>query len=213
MGIFSFACRKPFFDSSEALNAWVRLRSCIAVSPNAVYTNHVMEIAMSDIVEILERELESAVEVKDKGALHRYVALLVASLVSRKQHETAASGLNSELGALRSDVVLIAERMEQGFTRMDKRFGDIQATMDQRFGDIQATMDQRFGDLQATMDQRFGDIQATMDRRFADTQHNLDKRFGEQQTTIDKRFNLLAGMTSTFFVVLAAMMTAMRIFG
>ena len=135
---------------------------------------------MSDIVEILERELESAVEVKDKGALHRYVALLVDSLVSRKQHETAASGLNSELGALRSDVVLIAERMEQGFTRMD---------------------------------QRFGDIQATMDRRFADTQHNLDKRFGEQQTTIDKRFNMLAGMTSTFFVVLAAMMTAMRIFG
>ncbi len=178
------------------------MRSCVAVSPNAVYINHVMEIAMSDIVEILERELESAVEVKDKGALHRYVALLVDSLVSRKQHETAASGLKSELGALRSDVVLIAERMEQGFTRMDQRFGDIQATMDKRFADIQATMDQRFGDLQATMDQRF-----------ADTQHNLDKRFGEQQTTIDKRFNMLAGMTSTFFVVLAAMMTAMRIFG
>lgn len=138
---------------------------------------------MSDIVEILEHELESAVEVKDKRALHRYVTILVERVVSRKEHEAAEDEVKAEIGGLRGDVTLIAERMQQGFTRMDERF--------------------------AAVDKRFEDLQKSMDKRFEDTHRTMHERF----TAVDKRFNTLVALSSTFFVVLATMMTLMRIFG
>ena len=138
---------------------------------------------MSEIIELLEHELESAVEVKDRGALHRYVTILVDRVVSRSEHAAAETRLekklDTELGALRSDVQTIAARMEQGFARMDERF--------------------------AAMDKRFEDMQAQMDRRF----EQIDKRFED----VNKRFGMLVALTTTFFVVLAGLMTALRIFG
>ena len=138
---------------------------------------------MSEIIELLEHELESAVEVKDRGALHRYVTILVDRVVSRGEHAAAETRLekrlDTELGALRSDVQTIAARMEQGFARMDERF--------------------------AAMDKRFEDMQAQMDRRF----EQIDKRFED----VNKRFGMLVALTTTFFVVLAGLMTALRIFG
>ena len=120
-----------------------------------------MEIPMHEIVEILEGELENAVEVKDRKSLHRYVVLMVDSVVGRKEHESSTQRMHAQLDGLRSDVALIAERMEQGFVRMDERF-------------------------------------SAVDRRFED---------------VNKRFAMLVGLTSTFFVILAGMMTALRIFG
>ena len=127
---------------------------------------------MSEIIELLEHELETAVEVKDRGALHRYVTILVDRVVSRSEHAAAETRLekklDTELGALRSDVQTIAARMEQGFARMDERF-------------------------------------AAVDKRF----EQVDKRFED----VNKRFGMLVALTTTFFVILAGLMTALRIFG
>ena len=170
---------------------------------------------MSEIIELLEHELETAVEVKDRGALHRYVTILVDRVVSRGEHAAAETRLekklDTELGALRSDVQTIAARMEQGFARMDERF----AAMDKRFEDMQAQMDRRFEQV----DKRFEDMQAQMERRFEQVDkrfEQVDKRFEDVNKRFDdvnKRFGMLVGLTTTFFVVLAGLMTALRIFG
>ncbi|TVQ39450.1 MAG: hypothetical protein EA384_06220 [Spirochaetaceae bacterium] len=148
-----------------------------------------MEIPMNEIVEILEGELENAVEIKDRKSLHRYVVLMVDTVVGRKEYESSSQRMEAQLGGLRSDVALIAERMEQGFARMDERFSAI----DRRFEDV----NKRFDDV----NRRFDDV----NKRFDD----VNKRFDD----VNKRFAMLVGLTSTFFVVLAGMMTALRIFG
>ena len=134
---------------------------------------------MSDMIEILEHELESAVQVKDRGALHRYMTLLVERVVGRREYERGESSVRSDIGALRSDVAVIAERMEQGFARMDERF--------------------------AAMDKRFEDLTHQMDKRF----EAVDKRFED----MNRRFSMLVALSTAFFVVLATMMTVLRLFG
>jgi hypothetical protein len=64
-----------------------------------------LELSMEDLGNILEHELESAVEVKDKNSLHRYITLLVDNTVGRREYDGG-------IGQLKSDVKLIAERME-----------------------------------------------------------------------------------------------------
>ncbi len=70
---------------------------------------------MESYAEILEHELESAVEVKNKDSLHRVVTLITENTVGRQEYR-------KDIGELKSDVKLIAERMQQGFKRMDERF-------------------------------------------------------------------------------------------
>ncbi len=162
---------------------------------------------MSDMIEILERELESAVEVKDRSALHRCVTMLVESVVGRKEYEHSERSVSREIGELRGEVRLIAERMEQGFARMDERF----AATDKRF----EAMDKRF----EAMDKRF----EAMDKRFEDLTHHMDKRFesvdkrfesvDKRFEDMNKRFSMLVALNTTFFVVLATMMTVLRLFG
>ena len=77
---------------------------------------------MEELSDILEQELENAVEVKDKNSLHRYVRLLVDNTVGKQRYESC-------IGELKSDVRLIAERIDQGFKRMDERF----EAVDKRF--------------------------------------------------------------------------------
>ena len=155
---------------------------------------------MHEIVEILEGELENAVEIKDRKSLHRYVVLMVDSVVGRKEHESSTQRVEAQLGGLRSDVALIAERMEQGFARMDERFEGLQRQMDDRF----AASERRFLDI----NNRFDDV----NKRFDDVNKRFDdvnKRFDD----VNKRFTMLVGLTTSFFVILAGMMTALRIFG
>lgn len=92
---------------------------------------------MGDIAAILEHELEEAVEIKDKKSLHRYIRLLVNSMVDKQN-------FSQTLITMQSDVKLIAERMEQGFRRMDDRFEDLIHQMDKRFEQV----DKRFEDFQ-----------------------------------------------------------------
>ena len=84
---------------------------------------------MEAIVEILEQELEEAVEVKNKKSLHRYIVLLTENIVRRESYE-------KEQNEIRSDIKTLVEIIKQGFERVDKRFEGI----DKRFED----MDKRF---------------------------------------------------------------------
>ncbi len=81
---------------------------------------------------------------KDKDSLHRAVKLIAENIVGRREYD-------SGIGELKSDVRLIAERMEQGFQRMDERF----TAVDNRFESMQRQMDQRFEAMQTQMDRRF----------------------------------------------------------
>jgi DNA anti-recombination protein RmuC len=144
-----------------------------------------MEPNMEEYADILEHELESAVEVKDKNSLHRAVRLIAENTVGRREYD-------SGIGQLKSDVKLIAERMEHGFQRMDerfeavdKRFEAIQTQMDQRFDAMQTQMGQRFDAMQTQMGQRFDAMQTQMGQRFEAS----DKRFESLQIQMDRRFN------------------------
>jgi hypothetical protein len=77
-----------------------------------------LELSMENYVDILEHELESAVEVKDKASLHRVVQLIAENTVGKREY-------SNDIGELKSDVRLIVERMDQGFKRMDERFADM----------------------------------------------------------------------------------------
>ena len=100
---------------------------------------------MEEYADILEHELESAVEVKDKNSLHRAVRLIAEQTVGRREYD-------SGIGQLKSDVRLIAERMEQGFQRMDERF----EAVDKRFEAMQTQMDRRFDDMNSRFDDQSG---------------------------------------------------------
>lgn len=165
---------------------------------------------MSEVIELLEAELEAAFEVKDKKSLHRYVVLMVDHFAMKEREEQrhqktlgAFSGLRSEMkeefGEVRSDIRLIADRMEQGFRRMDERF----EAVDKRFDDLIARFDARF----EANDRRFED----MNSRFED----MNLRFDDMNRRFDdmgKRFSHMVALVSLFFTLLAGMITAFGLF-
>jgi DNA anti-recombination protein RmuC len=152
---------------------------------------------MSDIVEILESELEKAFEVKNPESLHRYVVMMV---------ERFASKAIADRQDARFDEVLTSVR--EGFERMDLRFEDTQRQMDQRFEAMQTQMDQRFEAVHErfeAMDKRFEAVQTQMAERF----EAVDKRFDD----VNKRFTMVVSLMSVFFTLLAGMITAFGVFG
>ena len=138
---------------------------------------------MSDIVNLLENELEEAFEVKNKKSLHRYVVLMVDRFARRELEEERENRVVQAIDELRRDTVA-------GFERIDVRF---------------EKMDRRFEAMQSQIDQRFEAMQIQMDRRF----EAVDKRFDD----VNKRFTMVVALMSVFFTVLAGMMTVLRLFG
>ncbi len=140
---------------------------------------------MEAIVEILEQELEEAVEVKNKKSLHRYIVLLAENIVRKESYE-------KEQLEIRSDIKILAQIVKQGFERMDKRFEAMQLQMDKRF---------------EAVDKRFEAIQLQMDKRF----EAVDKRF----EAVDKRFedvnNRFSDMGKKFTMMFAFMNIGMSI--
>ena len=138
---------------------------------------------MDSLATILEQELEGAVEVKDKRALHRYILLLTENLVREDRFA-------QDVGDIKSDVRVIAESMKQGFANTDRRIADMTAQMDKRFQDITKLIDQRFEDANTrfeTMNQRFED----MNQRFEDTNlrfEDMNQRFEQLTRHMDQRF-------------------------
>ena len=84
---------------------------------------------MEAIIEVLEQELEEAVEVKNKKSLHRYILLLTENLVKRETYQ-------KEQLEIKNDIKTLTELMKQGFEQMDKRFEDMYHYMDKRFEDL-----------------------------------------------------------------------------
>lgn len=80
---------------------------------------------LEEYADILEHELKSAVEVKDKDSLHRAVRLIAENTVGRREYDNG-------IGQLKSDVRLIAERIESMQTQMNQRF----EAVDKRFDDM-----------------------------------------------------------------------------
>ena len=133
---------------------------------------------MSEIVEILESELQDAFEVKNPKSLHRYVVLMVDRFASKSVAEQQNQRFDEILSSMR-----------EGFGRMDQRFEDMQRQMDTRF----QAVDRRF----EAADQRFEDMQRQMDTRF----QAVDRRFTMLVTLMSVFFTLLAGMITAFGVL------------
>jgi len=102
---------------------------------------------MNNLAEILEQELEEAVEVKSKKSLHRYVVLLTDNIIQKSTYQ-------QNTHELKSDIKILAETMREGFKAMDKRFEDMHKYMDKRFED----MNKRFNMMFAFMNIGFGII-------------------------------------------------------
>ncbi|ORC29925.1 hypothetical protein B4O97_18620 [Marispirochaeta aestuarii] len=114
---------------------------------------------MESLADILEQELEEAVEVKNKRSLHRYITLLTENLVRQDRNER-------ERSEFREAIIRIDTRIEEGFKRMDERFEAMQRTMDERFESMQRSMDERFGAVQKSMDERFTSVDKRFDMMF-----------------------------------------------
>ena len=91
------------------------------------------------LADILEHELEDAFPVKNKESLHRYISLLTQNYLKRESIQQN----HREHQELRSDIQLIASRMEEGFKRMDVRFEAVEKrfeSVDKKF----ESLDKRF---------------------------------------------------------------------
>ena len=140
---------------------------------------------MSAFIDLLEGEFEEAFQVKDKKSLHRTVLLLSENLVEKRDYAR-------EQGDLKSDVKIIAEKMDEGFARMDIRFEALQNQVDQRFEAVQNQLDQRFGAVQNQLDQRF---------------ESAEKRHKDMQIQMNSRFNTNVTLLSIGFVVITVLMS------
>ena len=182
---------------------------------------------MDEFAESLERELQSAVEVKDKDSLHRYVRLLIDGTVGRVTYEDGFTRLSSGIDELKSDVKIIAERIETMQQQMDRRFETMQQQMDRRFESMQQQMNRRFESMQQQMgrgfeqaDKRFEEILGYMEKRFEQVDNRFEEmlgRFDKRFEQVDKRFGEMHGrfrMMFTFmtvgFTILALLMTLFK---
>ncbi len=102
-----------------------------------------MEWTVEEIAELLEHEMSSAFEVRDKGSLKRCVHLLAQNAVGRREYEAETSGIRGEIKILAQKIEQNGEIMRQGFAETHERFESLQHNMDRRF----EQMDKRFSHL------------------------------------------------------------------
>ena len=95
------------------------------------------------LADILEHELEDAFPVKNKESLHRYISLLTQNYLKKETFQESIQQNHREHQELRSDIQLIASRMEEGFKRMDVHFEAVEKrfeSVDKKF----ESLDKRF---------------------------------------------------------------------
>jgi predicted translin family RNA/ssDNA-binding protein len=119
------------------------------------------EMQMEKIADILEHELESAVEVKNKESLKRYIKILVENLVEKKQYREENMGIRSSITNLSEKFDQNIKRIDQGFALVDKRFEQVERRFEQ--------VDKRFEQV----DKRFEQV----DKRFEDFNHKFNMMF------------------------------------
>jgi hypothetical protein len=93
---------------------------------------------MEQLAEILESELEEAVEVRSKKSLHNFLSILVNNILERGE-------INRRFLQIETEIKVLSETVKIGFENVNKRFED----MNKRFED----MNNRFED----MNNRFSD--------------------------------------------------------
>ena len=144
---------------------------------------------MENLSEVLEQELEDAVEIKNKKSLHRYILLLTGNIVRQDRFDR-------DVGEIKSEVRIIADSMKLGFAHMDKRFED----MNKRFDEASRITDRRFED----MNKRFDDVNKRFDdvnKRFDDTNvrfGDMNKRFSAMFTYMNIALSILVVITVLF---------------
>ncbi len=79
---------------------------------------------MENLAEILESQLEDAVEVRSKKSLHNYIMILVNNIFERDE-------VNRRFLQLENEIRLLSETVKIGFENVNKRFED----MNKRFED------------------------------------------------------------------------------
>ncbi len=129
---------------------------------------------MADLAQILEEELEEAVEVKNKKSLHRYITLLTDNLVKKYDNHMEHTEFQQELIKIDGRFNQMITEVREGFGRMDHRFKAMQEQMDRRFESV----DKRF----ESVNEKFEAVQQQMDRRFDAS----DKRFEAIESRLDK---------------------------
>ena len=142
---------------------------------------------MESLADLLEQELEEAVEVKNKRSLHRYITLLAENLVMRDRSDR-------EHSEFREAFIRIDTRIEEGFRRMDQRFEHEKEQfkrVDKRFEQVEKRFEQ--------VDKRFEQV----DRRF----EQMDGRFESLQHSMDRRFNMMFRFMSLGFIIIATLMS------
>ena len=95
---------------------------------------------MEEIAELLEHEMQSAFEVKDKDSLKRCVLLLARNAVGRREYEQETSGIRTDIKTLTAEIHNVTENMREGFKQVDKRFEQ----NDKRFDDVNRRFNMMF---------------------------------------------------------------------
>jgi len=121
---------------------------------------------MSDFAQILEEELEEAVEIKNQKSLHRYITLLTSTMVHKDDAGKEHVGFQQALMKLDGKFNLLLTEVRDGFKRMDQRF----EAVDKRFEQV----DKRFEQVDKRLEQ--------MDKRF----ESSDRRFESLGSRLDK---------------------------
>lgn len=170
---------------------------------------------MEALAELLEKELEAAVEVRDKNSLHTYVTLLSENYLKKEEHRDTLYPVMNELKEIKLDIRMIYDRMESNQRQMDLRFDTMHRMMEERFLAVDKrfeswekrfeTIDKRF----EAVDKRFEDV----NKRFDDVNKRfeiVDKRFDDVNKRFDdvnKRFAMMTAFLSIGFVVISLLVT------
>ena len=149
---------------------------------------------MADLAQLLEEELEEAVEVKNRKSLHRYITLLTNNLVKEEDNKMEHSEFQQELIKIDGRFNQMITEVREGFRRMDKRFEAMQILTNQRF---------------EAVDQRF----EAVDKKFESVQQQMDRRFESMERHFDKRFSMMFSFITIGFVVMATMMSVFQFLG
>ena len=137
---------------------------------------------MESYTQILEEELENAVEVKDKKSLHRYILLLTQNMIKTDRFTEVHN-------ALRGDIKEILLRIDKMQLQADERFEFIKA----EFKEQKEFINQRFDDANKRfedMNQRFEDANKRFDDvnlRFEDS----NKRFDDFNNSFKRMFTYM----------------------
>ena len=174
---------------------------------------------MESLSEVLEGELEQAVQVIDQKSLHRYIMLLTENFGRKEQNEREHQDFRDAVLRLDRKMDTTITEMRAGWIRMDERFESLQIQMDKRFESMQVQMDKRFEEsgkrlesLQVQMDRRFDDTNKRFDdvnRHFEDVNRrfeDVNKRFDD----VNKRFDMQFRFVTIGFTILAVIMTLYR---